>query len=425
MSDVIYTVKIVAQHYNKATIAKIAALFKKSGAQIEAALASGDIVAKKNFELAAAEQLKLVIEERTGAECMIDPPVETIDDFTEVVKPAATKAHPSSTTPEPPLSFNRFSIMALVSLILLVVGGSYYYYWTSTAAYSLAQIQRAVDEHDLELFEKHVDYKNMILVGARATVANEAAEAHPSSSAGKEQERKTAEQLALELEIIVRQDGELPLSRGQTLSAVAATLREIQIEGKPSVAHATVEFPKFENKTFTLIFSLRKMADHWEIFELENIAELRNWQAEQEADYLSKANQEIVNRINASISQINFKYNVMPANPFMGPELRIAMSFVNSSDNIIKTIYCNIDVVLGYNGQTVATQYFSWGDGSRQLAPGAGALVTKDIASMASPGLNELLSKPNPVLKFNYEISSISFADGSELIPFRSYSELP
>ena len=54
-------------------------------------------------------------------------------------------------------------VIALVSVVVaIVIAVSGYFYWTNSPQYSLAQISKAVDTKDRQLFEKHVDIDNIL-----------------------------------------------------------------------------------------------------------------------------------------------------------------------------------------------------------------------------------------------------------------------
>ncbi len=439
MSDAIYSVIIVAKDYSKATIARIAALFKKPAEQIEIALTKGDIAAKKNLDLATAELLKSTIEEKTGAECTIDPLADNFEDFTEVVKPAATKAHPRNTDAhsvnsqrkKKSLLLSPAILIGLIGLLSIAASAGYFYYRTTTPAYSIEQIRRAVNERDLNLFQKHVDYEGIISRGVHAA-ASQASTQPSSSSSGwgksatptEDSSTESIGKLSSQVEASVEHGDKFPPSTEHSLNAVATSLHTVQSNGEAPKAQAIIRFPEFGDKAFTLIFELRKQDNFWRIVELENLLDLLNWQTEQESALLDNTNQQIIQQLDNSIGAVDFTSQTIPPTPFVGPELRLTMSFKNASSKIIKSVYFAVEVSQAESGKVLATQYFSWGNGTKQLAPNESTEVTKDITSVANPDLATALSKAKPNLKINYEISSINFADGSELIPFRSYREL-
>ena len=53
-------------------------------------------------------------------------------------------------------------VIKLLVVLLALVGVGGYYYWTTTPEYSLQKILTALEEHDVDTFEKHVDIENFV-----------------------------------------------------------------------------------------------------------------------------------------------------------------------------------------------------------------------------------------------------------------------
>ena len=437
MSDNNYNVQIVAQHYDDATLTRLAALFKKSEAQISAALAKGNIVAKRDIDQSAALQYKKAIEQKTGVLCIIAAPDLPLQDYPDVIKPAATKAHPQRTAPAATSRKKTYLIAGATALALILSALVSYHLWTTSPAYSLMQISRAINEKNLSLSRRHVDYETMISRGLEVASAREfkpaATSNNPWETLGSQIGEGIANlmlpavsrKLSSELEQAIEQ-GELPKKRGAArLDTIAAALGEIKQEGKLAYVHAPLQHPAFENKTFTLVFSLREMDGYWQMFELNNLADYLDWQSEQKAYYLTQANAPILEALESSLGEIRFEHERLQANPFLGRELRLVMHFENISDKVIKTLYSDIRISRADNGEIITEQSLSWGDGSTELNPGDSAYITKDISSFADPALKSYLANPDTDLSIDYQVSSISFADGSELALYRTFSHLP
>lgn len=443
MSDNNYNVQIVAQRYDNATVAKLAALFKKSEEQIKAALEKGNIIAKSRIDEASAAKYKKAIEQKTGALCIIAAPDLPLHDYPEVIKPAATKAHPDSANPQQPPKRKLAVVVASIALgAALLTALVAYHFWTSSPDYSLLQIRQAVNDRDLVLFRKHVDYENLISRGLEATAARELDKVGPADNLWEALGNQIGEgiaglmipalskKLAGDLEHAVAQGRVADIGSRLRLDAVIASLQGAANESPRATpdqayAHAPVEHPAFGNKRFTLIFSMREMDGYWQIVELSNLTDYLDWQAEQKAYYLAEANKPVLAAIDASVKAVSFSHKRLPATPFRGPELRITMNFTNAGSKAIKTLYCDITVSRRDDGERLGEQSLSWGNGSRLLAPGSRAELTKDLSSFAEPALRRYLGNPDTELQIDYQISSISFADGSELALYRGFDKLP
>lgn len=64
---------------------------------------------------------------------------------------------PSSAAPK-----NRKLLIIIVALLVILTGISGYWYWTRTPQYSLDTIRNAIVNHDVILFEKHVDLDSLL-----------------------------------------------------------------------------------------------------------------------------------------------------------------------------------------------------------------------------------------------------------------------
>lgn len=443
MSDNNYNVQIVAQRYDSATVAKLAALFKKSEGQIKAALEKGNIIAKSRVDEASAAKYKKAIEQKTGVLCIIAAPNLPLYDYPETIKPTATKAHPHTAKVEQPPRRKLAVIVASIALgAALLTALVAYHIWTSSPDYSLMQIRHAVNDRDLALFRKHVDYENLIARGLEATTARELDKVGPADNLWKALGNQIGEgiaglmipalskKLAGDLENAVAQGRVADLGSRLRLDAVIASLQGAANESaratsEQAYARAPLEHPAFGNKRFTLIFSMREMDGYWQIVELSNLTDYLDWQAEQKAYYLTEANKPILAAIDASIEAVSFSHKRLPANPFRGPELQVTMNFTNAGSKAIKTLYCDITISRLDNGELLSEQSLSWGNGTLLLASDGRAELTKELSSFTSPALEHYLGTPDTDLKIDYQISSISFADGSELALYREFGKLP
>ena len=57
------------------------------------------------------------------------------------------------------MNAKKIGIGILVAILIAV--SFYFFYWTKTPQYSLVQIQKAIQNHDIDTFEKHVDLDSL------------------------------------------------------------------------------------------------------------------------------------------------------------------------------------------------------------------------------------------------------------------------
>lgn len=62
---------------------------------------------------------------------------------------------------QPKMKNKKLLVLGLAFIIILLSGALGYWYWLHTPQYSLIQIQEAVEKHDLQAFEKHVDIESV------------------------------------------------------------------------------------------------------------------------------------------------------------------------------------------------------------------------------------------------------------------------
>lgn len=201
----------------------------------------------------------------------------------------------------------RKLLLAIAGLIAIVLGGFYYY--TTTPTYSILQIRKAIQEHDVALFEKHVDTDTLFTRLIDDVVAQQITKesASGSSSAGAlgtaigasmvqmikpalVSGMKSSTQQFVETGSWTKNKGSAASSaqlRGlgedtSSVSGIASSigvkvdqLKEYRVNAQGKVAYVTIPyFSEDLEQTLEMKFSLRDQGGYWQLVQFNNAAEL-------------------------------------------------------------------------------------------------------------------------------------------------------
>ncbi len=263
----------------------------------------------------------------------------------------------------------KLIIAAVAASVIVAAGG--YKYWTTTPEYSLTQIQTAFEDHDLALFNKHVDVDAIVGRGVDALLADSLEDTPQGGFGGK---LATGMMAMIKPTIIsfaknkieLAVEGARPSSTEQkskhekSLEAVdgffvdgAINKKYLKTEGK--IAYLGLE--RFDEKLqspVNLEIKLRKMGGYWQAVELSNLAEMIKKNKELKETRLDELNTPIwaqldstigFNSINKkSVAVTNWKNKVdinINLNNLTGEEISklvLSVELLDKSDKIIRTL---------------------------------------------------------------------------------------
>lgn len=201
----------------------------------------------------------------------------------------------------------NFKYLIGAAVLACTIGGSYYYY-TTTPTYSVLQVREAIKEHDVDLFEKHVDVDTFInrlvddlfayqMKGLADQEDGEAAKLASQFSAGLIQLVKPAFVSNIKSSTIrFVETGEMDAAKSQSTNQPQAALNspsnasvhglaaslgikdgqvfdyDIERDGKTAIV--SLPFKNDLDLDVTLKFLMRDKGGHWQIVQLNNVAEI-------------------------------------------------------------------------------------------------------------------------------------------------------
>lgn len=215
-------------------------------------------------------------------------------------------------------------IFSLITLIIftLVLG---YMYWLKTPQYSLLQIKKAVDNHDLKNFKKYVDI-DMLITGLVDQAVNlemnklNFISGSLKSEIGERIKPKIAQYTKNEIiSYFEKNNSEEALKNYATISlfnfSTNTALKSLhykgieEIEKKDNSAFVKLKFyNKKSHKNLILNIKMRKLTNYWQVYKLTNTEAIMNL-IEKEVIYneINKLKKPLVNSIKKIFSYENIK----------------------------------------------------------------------------------------------------------------------
>lgn len=223
----------------------------------------------------------------------------------------------------------RTTLLLAVALVVLGVASGYWY-WTTTPGYSLQQIKKATDDHDLVLFKKHVDVDGLVSKAIDDFMASEmerqvekdGVEAFGAAlgqgfiqlfkprfveAVTNAVERKIERGDAFSNEDVdsdTKDNFDLAWLQKTDLSILGAAFA-IRREGK--TAYFSVFFTPDDAEPYDVKFLLRDLGGYWQVAEISNLKELLKEKARRHAVWVAERNKEIIvenEHIRESIAQL-------------------------------------------------------------------------------------------------------------------------
>jgi len=222
----------------------------------------------------------------------------------------------------------RKLLLSVLGLVAVLVGGFYYY--TTTPAYSVLQIRKAVQDHDVALFEKHVDVDtlfNRLIDDVMAQALSQAANEDDSGwntlgsalGAGIAQMMKPTLVSGLksstlryvETGDLVKGGQGAPASAAPAVASNAAKkasldgmassfgleqlqLQDYRVEKQGKVAIVTIPYRNEQlGLPLEMKFTLRDQGGYWQLVQFNNAAEIMSAIEQEQQRRLTEANNKI------------------------------------------------------------------------------------------------------------------------------------
>ena len=251
------------------------------------------------------------------------------------------------------------TLILIGGLIIIVgLGGFLYYRYISSPEYSLKQIKRSYEEHDVTLFEKHMDIKTMTS-GILDKTLTEMGE--DLVNLMRPQVEEVCRQQILKL-IETGEIGEQEGKKGfdelwkKNDAASFKQIKEIKRDGKVATIGLEFNQPRFDT-TLVLNIKMRDKGSYWQLFDISNIFELSKTIETLEERRVNRLNEEVKKRFfeNIKISEITLKTETKEySSKFYA--LTYNVDFENIGDKNIDMLTCLFDII-DYNGSKVESVY--------------------------------------------------------------------
>ncbi len=278
------------------------------------------------------------------------------------------------------------TIILIVGLTI-VVGtiGILYYRYISSPEYSLGQIKKAYEQHDITAFEKYVDTKTLIGGILDKTLSEMSEKSTASSKAEKLGEdlgkglinliRPQVEELwtqqinkLIETGDIQGENGKKGLDELWNKNDMASFkgIKEVKKDGK--VATISLEFtqPRFDT-TLVLDIKMRDKGSYWQLFDISNIFDFNKTVEALEERRVKKLNDAVMAEFfkNGRLSPIEV-INVRKGYYTVWYENQYLIGFENISNKEVEVVTCFFDIV-DPNGRKLKSGYVNH---RVNLAPG-------------------------------------------------------
>jgi len=248
----------------------------------------------------------------------------------------------------------------LIFFVVLLAsgGGAGYYYWTSTPEYSLLQIRAAVETHNIELFNKHVDVESVISRGVDVVMEDSISEATTSEASGMEafgksmaagmiamMKPKIVEYATNKIEMAIEgrpvvadksATGEVnPFENVETFFSASNDLKQAYLKKDEHIAYLGLErFDKKLNDTLTLEFKLRKFSGYWQVVEVSNLKAMFERTETLKTKRLTEINLPIQERIDALVNVIHAGKENLEINRW-SKKVKIDITVINNSGEML------------------------------------------------------------------------------------------
>lgn len=253
-------------------------------------------------------------------------------------------------------------ISTALLIVLAVIGG--YWYWTTTPNYSIQQIKKSIENHDVTTFKKHVDTKSLSNrfvddVIDRTTNENlSSGELDSALGAGIAKMMKPRLTEALEEQIIrlVERGGitenDTEVDSGEaSLDNLADNIGfdENQISGieyinkQGKTAYLGLGFEHAQLDTTMIIeLLMRDLGSYWQVAEFSNINELINQVTELEKSKLAELNEPIRDKISQTLEVISVVKSNRSDDYGFDKKVVFQLRVKNISDKTIKSFIATI-----------------------------------------------------------------------------------
>jgi len=342
----------------------------------------------------------------------------------------------------------KATLIIIIASVLLMGSGVTFWFWTQTPTYSLLQIRKAIESHDVTKFEKYVDIKGVSsrLIDDMMSQSNsddESSEGLEGLGTGlamgfvqlikprltdiiREQVVRLVESGDFGSSDSSKHEGD---SEDYNLVSIADQIgigkdgfkdvKDIKKNGKISIADFEFHNVKLDTNLI-LEFKLRDMGGYWQIVEIANFTSLSKDIKNIESARLSEINSSIRERISACL-QVRSVTKQNRGDYFgFSKNIDIRLSVQNVCTQGVAG-YSAIIRAIGSNGNLIRELNIQ----DSELIPASktgGGTWSIDV-NMFEASDNLLYDLSPEKVKFDVFFKRVLLEDGTELKPFDSYDE--
>jgi hypothetical protein len=350
----------------------------------------------------------------------------------------------------------RKLLLSVLGLVAVAVGGFYYY--TTTPTYSVLQILNAVQDHDVALFEKHVDVDTLFNRLIDDVMAQQLTKASGDDGSGW---GKLGSALGAGMVQMIKptlvsglkssalryvETGELkkPEAKPSSSSETAQSSTEkaslggmaskfglekgqkfdYQVERRGKVAIVTIPFRNEElDLPLIMQFTLRNEGAYWQLVQFNNAAELITAIEEEQQRRLTEANNKITAELVSKIQFVGSKKLNESDQWGIRKKVYIQITFESMSDKSLTNWTGTIEVLGGdlkpYFIQSANAVF------EKPLSRGMQeSLVWEVDINQFKDGHAKLWASPEGQLNVRLKTSKLGFLDGTAIEQITTYSDL-
>lgn len=350
----------------------------------------------------------------------------------------------------------RKLLLSALGLVAVAMGGFYYY--TTTPTYSVLQILNAVQDHDVALFEKHVDVDTLFNRLIDDVMAQQIAKTSGDDDSGwgklgsalgagmvqmikptlvsglkssalryvetgelKKPEAKSSSpsetaQAAAEKASIGGMASKFGLEKGQKF--------DYQIERRGKVAIVTIPYRNEElDLPLIMQFTLRDEGGYWQLVQFNNVAELITTIEQEQQRRLTEANNKITAELVSKIQFVGSKKLNESDQWGIKKKVYIQVTFESMSDKSLTNWTGTMEVLGGdlnpYFMQSINAVF------EKPLSRGMQeSLVWEVEINQFKDGHKEPWAAPEGQLNVRLKTSKLGFLDGTVIEQIATYNDL-
>lgn len=334
---------------------------------------------------------------------------------------------------------NRKVLIAVAAvactLASALVAGLAYWYWTRQPAYSLRQVQKAVERHDATAFQKYVDVEAVISSAVDQTISASLKESGGADSLGGALGAGLVQMMKPRLVEAARagllsavegkpgtteaaaKSGETPFSR-VFANPSAFTVGETTVDGK--VASVKVRFRSdWHEQDFTAVVRMRDAGNYWQVTEVANLADLIAEAKRAEQRLLDQINKPIRDRLAAIATIGPIQFDTRTGAWGLEKKLLVEFEVTNAGSKPIAQLRGSLKMATA-DGSTTKESGLRR-EFETPLTPGAKASSYWELdVNMFDGTMMALFESAPDRLKATFSVESASFGQGDELQAFDS-----